>query len=108
MIVDSIPTLRHRLQPLRGSGNVGLVPTMGALHAGHANLMDRARSECQTVVVSIFVNPLQFDRADDLQRYPRALEADVKVCADRGVDVVFAPAVTEVYPTPPVCVIDVG
>lgn len=107
-LVDSIAALRNTLQPLRGSGNVGLLPTMGALHAGHASLIDRARLECQTVVVSIFVNPLQFDRADDLQRYPRALDADLTVCADRGVAVVFAPAVTEVYPTPPLCVIEVG
>lgn len=108
MLVDSIATLREKLQALRGSGTVGLVPTMGALHAGHASLIERARSECRSVVVSIFVNPLQFDRADDLQRYPRTLEADLNVCADRGVDVVFAPTLTEVYPSPPLCVIEVG
>jgi pantoate--beta-alanine ligase len=84
------------------------VPTMGALHAGHARLLDRARADFRSVVVSIFVNPLQFDRDDDLRTYPRTLEADVKLCAERGVSVVFAPDSAEVYRQPQVCTIDVG
>jgi pantoate--beta-alanine ligase len=81
---------------------------MGALHAGHVKLIDTARQECDCVVVSIFVNPLQFDRQEDLSRYPRTLEADMTVCRERRVDVVFAPAAAEMYPTPPVCSVDVG
>ena len=81
---------------------------MGALHAGHKRLIDLARSECDLVIVSIFVNPLQFDRQDDLERYPRTLDADVALCSASGVDVVFAPSSLEMYPSPPVCVVDVG
>jgi pantoate--beta-alanine ligase len=75
-----------------------LVPTMGALHEGHLRLLDEARSGPGTVVASIFVNPLQFGPGEDLARYPRTLEADLDLCRAHGVDVVFAPAVSEVYP----------
>ena len=81
---------------------------MGALHAGHARLIEHARADCRTVAVSIFVNPLQFDRTDDLQRYPRTLDADRQLCDRLGVDVVFAPSVEEMYPVPPQCMVDVG
>ena len=81
---------------------------MGALHAGHASLIERARRECATVVVSIFVNPLQFDRAEDLARYPRPLDADLGLCERLGVDVVFAPAPEVMYPQPPQITLDVG
>lgn len=79
---------------------VGLVPTMGALHSGHGALMDAARAVVGDgpVVVSVFVNPLQFGAGEDLDRYPRTLEADLELCAAHGVDVVFAPSVDEVYP----------
>src|SRR4051812_46359684 len=80
---------------------VGFVPTMGALHAGHASLMERARKEVGAdapVVVSIFVNPMQFAAGEDLERYPRTFDTDLEVCAAEGVDVVFAPSVDEVYP----------
>jgi pantoate--beta-alanine ligase len=108
-IVASIQALRARLAIVRGAGGlVGLVPTMGALHAGHTSLVDRARGDCDCVVVSIFVNPLQFDREDDLHRYPRPLQADVDLCAEHGVDLVFAPDVADMYPAPPDCSIDVG
>jgi pantoate--beta-alanine ligase len=73
---------------------------MGALHAGHGRLMEVARRECDCVVVSIFVNPIQFDRGDDYERYPRTLSVDVEFCAARGVDIVFAPSAEEMYPRP--------
>jgi pantoate--beta-alanine ligase len=80
---------------------VGLVPTMGALHAGHRALIACAREQCASVVVSIFVNPLQFAPTEDLARYPRTLDADVAMCSEAGVDVVWAPAVDDVYPGGP-------
>ncbi len=86
---------------LGGSGRIALVPTMGALHEGHASLLARARAEVGPsgrVVASIFVNPMQFGEGEDLDHYPRTLDADLQLCAREGVDVVFAPAVDEVYP----------
>lgn len=104
--------LAEALRPRRAAGErVGLVPTMGALHDGHASLMERARAEVGDgpLVVSVFVNPLQFGAGEDLDRYPRTLDADLDVCAAHGVDVVFAPAVEEVYPTwPPAVTVDPG
>jgi len=79
--------------------SVGLVPTMGALHEGHASLIRRARSECGLVVVSVFVNPLQFDDEADLASYPRDEERDVRTLGDLGVDIVFSPTVDEMYPS---------
>ena len=90
------------------TGTLGLVPTMGALHAGHARLIDRARRECELVVVSIFVNPLQFDRRDDLEKYPRTFDADRELCAELGVDIVFAPSAAEMYPQEPRCTVEVS
>jgi len=108
-VLTTIPALRDRVGAARLSGrSIGFVPTMGALHAGHKRLIDLARSECDLVIVSIFVNPLQFDRQDDLERYPRTLDADVALCSASGIDVVFAPSSLEMYPSPPVCVVDVG
>ncbi len=80
------------------SRSLVLVPTMGALHAGHAGLIDLARARGDQLVVSVFVNPLQFGPGEDLDRYPRTFDADLALCADHDVDVVFAPAVDEVYP----------
>lgn len=77
---------------------VGLVPTMGALHAGHAALLGVARADCVSVVASIFVNPLQFGAGEDLDRYPRSLPADLAMCDGAGVDVVWVPSVADVYP----------
>ena len=82
-------------------GRVALVPTMGALHAGHAALVDEARGrvdEDDAVVVSVFVNPLQFGAGEDLDRYPRTFDADLELCREHGADVVFAPSLDEVYP----------
>lgn len=81
---------------------------MGALHAGHVELINIARRECSVVVVSIFVNPLQFNNQDDLARYPRTLDADIARCRELGVDIVFAPTAAEVYPEPLECSVDVG
>lgn len=81
---------------------------MGALHHGHAALIDAARRECGVVVVSIFVNPLQFNSQDDLARYPRTLDADAALCRDHGADILFAPSAQEVYPAPLECTVDVG
>ena len=108
-ICRSIPELRRLLDERRRTGHsIGFVPTMGALHAGHARLIERARADCRCVVVSVFVNPLQFDRPEDLDKYPRTLDNDVQLCDSLGVDVVFAPGVHDMYPAPQVCTIDVG
>jgi pantoate--beta-alanine ligase len=80
------------------SGPIGLVPTMGALHAGHTALLHAARAECACVVTTNFVNPMQFGPTEDLARYPRTLDADLAVCEAAGVDVVWAPAVHDIYP----------
>lgn len=105
--IHLIAALRERLAQSPRT-RVGLVPTMGALHAGHAALIARARAECDVAVVSIFVNPLQFDDPDDLARYPRTLDADLAQCHELGVDIVFAPSAAEMYPTRPVCSVDIG
>ena len=106
--VESIAEVRRTVAAWRVIGPVGFVPTMGALHAGHERLIQQARDECARVVVSIFVNPLQFDRADDLARYPRTLDADTAICDRLGVDLVFVPSVHEMYPAPPACTVDPG
>lgn len=86
---------------------IGLVPTMGALHAGHAALIERARADCGTVVVSIFVNPIQFDRLEDYAAYPSDLTKDAAYCEALGVDLVFAPSAQEIYPSPPSTFVEV-
>ena len=82
-------------------GPVGLVPTMGALHDGHIALMEQARALSESVIVTIFVNPMQFGPTEDLAVYPRTLEADVAICERTGVDLVWAPVVEEIYPGGP-------
>jgi pantoate--beta-alanine ligase len=97
--VRTVGELRAVLAPARGEGlRIGLVPTMGALHAGHLSLIERARAACDVVVVSLFVNPSQFDEASDLARYPRQERRDAALAAEAGADVLFAPPVSEVYP----------
>lgn len=99
LVVHSIEELRRTLAPIRNAPrSIGLVPTMGALHAGHGRLIETARAESGCVVVSIFVNPMQFHRSDDYGRYPRTLPGDLEFCAARGVDIVFAPSAEEMYP----------
>ena len=99
--VARIAALRERVAQARCRGLVvGCVPTMGALHAAHTAMFDRARRECGYLVATIFVNPLQFDRLDDLRAYPRDLEADLQVCSRHGVDLAFAPPPAEMYPRP--------
>jgi pantoate--beta-alanine ligase len=98
-VIAEPAALRHRLNHFRNlNASVGFVPTMGALHAGHAKLLETARRENDTVVASIFVNPLQFDRKDDLEAYPRTMQQDLEICAASGVDLVFAPASADLYP----------
>jgi pantoate--beta-alanine ligase len=96
-VVRTIEELDETLEPLR-SGSIGLVPTMGAFHAGHVSLFRAAREECDTVVVSLFVNPAQFENPDDLARYPRDEPRDLGVADEEGVDVVFAPSAGELFP----------
>jgi pantoate--beta-alanine ligase len=97
--IRTVPQLREEIAGRRAAGaTVGFVPTMGALHAGHSALIERAASEHEVVVVSIFVNPAQFNRADDLEQYPRNEPADVKAAAAAGATICFAPSVAEIYP----------
>ena len=100
--VTSVAEVRAEVAAARRAGKVvGLVPTMGALHAGHVRLVERCREECGFVVVSVFVNPTQFGPGEDLGRYPRTPEADRLACESAGADVVFAPDAVAVYPRGP-------
>ena len=97
--VDSISGVRDAVAGARAAGRrVGFVPTMGALHQGHARLIERCREEAGFVVVSIFVNPTQFGPAEDLERYPRTLAEDLRKCAAAGADLVFVPTEATIYP----------
>jgi pantoate--beta-alanine ligase len=96
-VARTVPELRAALARLQGE-TVGLVPTMGAYHAGHVALFGAARSECDAVVASLFVNPAQFTEAADFEGYPREESADLRVAEEEGVDLVFAPSADELYP----------
>jgi pantoate--beta-alanine ligase len=98
-VVRTVAELRSRLAADRRTGlTIGLVPTMGALHEGHLSLIRHARAHCERVVVSLFVNPAQFNERSDLERYPRRERDDVALAVEAGADVLFAPSVEEVYP----------
>jgi pantoate--beta-alanine ligase len=99
IVVRTVAGVRDALrEPRTRGGRIGLVPTMGALHAGHVALLERARAESDVVVMSLFVNEAQFDEPDDLARYPRDEDADRAVAEAAGVDVLFAPSASELYP----------
>ncbi|WP_297061556.1 pantoate--beta-alanine ligase [uncultured Duncaniella sp.] len=99
-IIRTVAELQAKLRDARSRGTIGLVPTMGALHAGHLSLIERARKENDTVVVSVFVNPTQFNNPTDLATYPRTEQADAALLENAGVDYAFMPSVEEVYPEP--------
>ncbi|MEW5288969.1 MULTISPECIES: pantoate--beta-alanine ligase [Erwinia] len=99
LIIETLPMLRREIRRWRQDGKrIALVPTMGNLHDGHMTLVDVAREQADIVIVSIFVNPMQFDRADDLASYPRTLQQDCEKLNRRKVDLVFAPAPADIYP----------
>lgn len=99
LIIETLPLLRQQIRRLRMEGKrVALVPTMGNLHDEYMKLVDEAKARADVVVVSIFVNPMQFDRPEDLARYPRTLQEDCEKLNKRKVDLVFAPSVKEIYP----------
>jgi pantoate--beta-alanine ligase len=98
-VLDTIPGFRAALDVARADGHtIGFVPTMGYLHQGHRSLIEMAVAECDVVAASIFVNPLQFAAGEDLDDYPRDLDADLRACAEAGATWVFAPTVAEMYP----------
>ena len=106
--IAAISALRERIGVARRSGaRIGCVPTMGALHAGHKALLDAARPCCDLLVATLFVNPLQFDRQDDLLGYPRNLETDLRVCSRHGADILFAPRRDDMYPRPPTITLNI-
>ena len=107
MYVRAVHNVNDLQKALESAELIGLVPTMGALHAGHENLIETARRECRTIVVSIFVNPIQFGPSEDYSQYPRTLERDLEACARRGADLVFAPPVEEMYPLPQLTFVEV-
>ena len=106
-VVTSIQALRDELARVEPQ-QIGFVPTMGALHAGHRSLVERARRECGTVVVSVFVNPTQFNDKNDLKHYPRTPEADAALLGAAGADLVLMPSVEEIYPEPDTRQFDFG
>lgn len=99
LIIETLPLLRQQIRRWRQEGKrIALVPTMGNLHDGHMKLVDEAKTRGDIVVVSVFVNPMQFDRPEDLERYPRTLQDDCEKLNRRGADLVFAPTAQEIYP----------
>lgn len=100
LLVTTIKELQEKINDVKKDGTIGFVPTMGALHQGHISLVKKAVAENKTVVVSIFVNPTQFNDPKDLERYPRTLDNDLKLLEPGGCDIVFAPNAKEVYPKP--------
>jgi pantoate--beta-alanine ligase len=107
-VVNTISGLREYVGAARAEGKtIGFVPTMGALHVGHASLIRAACEKCDYVVVSVFVNPTQFGPSEDYDKYPRDIEADSVLCMQSGADIIFAPAASEMYPTELITWVDV-
>lgn len=107
-VLETIEQIRDALRPIRQAGRrIGLVPTMGALHEGHWSLVEAARRSCDDVIVSVFVNPLQFGPGEDLNAYPQPLDADLAGCKQRGCGWVFAPSAREMYPGDPLTTVAV-
>lgn len=108
-VINSVKKLQERVGALKAQGQkVGLVPTMGALHAGHKSLIDRSCRENDVTVVSVFVNPTQFNNPNDLATYPRTEEADCRLLEEAGVTLAFIPTVEEMYPEPDTRTFDLG
>ena len=108
-VIETIAGVREAVRQARGVGQrVGLVPTMGALHAGHETLIGRSVAECDATVVSIFVNPIQFNQREDFEKYPRTWERDLEACESAGVGIVFAPSNEEMYPRPLLTMVEPG
>ncbi|MBQ1737605.1 MAG: pantoate--beta-alanine ligase, partial [Muribaculaceae bacterium] len=108
-IISKVDELREAVQAFRQAGkSIGLVPTMGALHEGHKSLVERARNENDAVVVSVFLNPTQFNNKEDLRTYPRTAERDAAMLEGCGVDIAFMPTVEDIYPEPDTRVFDLG
>lgn len=107
-IVSTIAEVRKIIAAARHDGKrIGLVPTMGALHAGHGSLIERAVQDCGFVIVTVFVNPTQFGPSEDLAKYPRSIEQDIAYCTQLGADLIFAPTPEEMYPRPQQAWVDV-
>ena len=108
-VIRTVAELKQQIAYKKAQGcSVGFVPTMGALHAGHISLIDKARANNDVVVVSVFVNPTQFNNPDDLRTYPRTEEADCEKLIAAGVDFAFIPSVEEIYPEPDNRIFDLG
>ena len=107
-LISSIEEIRHEIRSAQRSGEtVGLVPTMGAFHEGHLSLIRQSVDNCDRTVVTLFVNPTQFDVASDLDNYPRSLDADFAACQAANVDWLFAPSVDEMFPEEPLTFVNV-
>ena len=98
ILINNIEEIKKNIQEWKEEkAKIGLVPTMGALHKGHASLIETAKKTCDKVVVSVFVNPIQFGPNEDFDKYPRTIDKDLKLCKQLGIDIVFAPTPKEMY-----------